>query len=187
MVDLIKKINENLINNDKIIIAIDGGCASGKTTLSIKLAEIYDANVIHMDDFFLPSEMRTEERMKEIGGNFDYCRFKKEVADMLMKNIPFAYGVFDCSAGEINKTINIEPKKINIVEGVYSLHPLFDEIYNLKIFLKIDKNEQIRRLKVRSPEKFERFICEWIPKENEYFSHFRIEEKCDLVLEKFEI
>ena len=110
MVDLIKKIRENLINNDKIIIAIDGGCASGKTTLSKKLAEIYDANVIHMDDFFLPFEMRTEERMKEIGGNFDYCRFKKEVADML--------GISQSYISRIEKKILGRLKKELIKEDV---------------------------------------------------------------------
>ena len=36
-----------------VIVAIDGKCTSGKTTLASKLAEIYDCNVFHMDDFFL--------------------------------------------------------------------------------------------------------------------------------------
>ena len=44
-----------LSQQDQVIIAIDGKCTSGKTTLASKLAEIYDCNVFHMDDFFLPS------------------------------------------------------------------------------------------------------------------------------------
>ncbi len=176
-------INELISQEDQIIIAIEGGCTSGKTTLASKLSEIYDANVIHMDDFFLPFEMRTEERMKEIGGNIDYDRFNAEVAEKIIKNETFSYSVFDCSSGKINKTVTIEPKRLNIVEGVYSMHPLFDKIYTLKVFLMINKDEQITRLKARNPEKFQRFINEWIPKENEYFSHFRIKEKCDLVLD----
>ena len=45
---------------DKILVAIDGRCASGKTTLAGKLAErcesalqVDHVHVIHMDDFFL--------------------------------------------------------------------------------------------------------------------------------------
>ena len=44
------------------IIAIDGPCASGKTTVAAKIAEEWDASVIAMDDFFLRPEQRTEER-----------------------------------------------------------------------------------------------------------------------------
>jgi uridine kinase len=48
-----KKIDELLMQKDIVIVAIDGKCTSGKTTLAAKLAEIYDCNVFHMDDFFL--------------------------------------------------------------------------------------------------------------------------------------
>ena len=44
------------------IIAIDGRCAAGKTTLAARLAKELGGDVIHMDDFFLPLELRTEER-----------------------------------------------------------------------------------------------------------------------------
>ena len=181
---LFNTINEQLNTENKLIIAIDGGCTSGKTTLAKKLCEVYDANVIHMDDFFLPFEMRTDERMNEIGGNVDYYRFKAEVADKIIKDECFSYGIFDCQSGKIIKTVDVTPKKINIIEGVYSMHPIFDNIYTLKIFLKIDEDERVRRLKIRSPEKLQRFINEWIPKENDYFSQFRIEEKCDLVFKR---
>ena len=36
------------------IIAIDGRCAAGKTTLAARLAKELGGDVIHMDDFFLP-------------------------------------------------------------------------------------------------------------------------------------
>ena len=42
-----------LEEKDFVLVAIDGKCTSGKTTLASKLTEIYDCNVFHMDDFFL--------------------------------------------------------------------------------------------------------------------------------------
>ena len=50
---VIKQIDDLLTQKDAVIVAIDGKCTSGKTTLASKLAELYDCNVFHMDDFFL--------------------------------------------------------------------------------------------------------------------------------------
>ena len=70
-----KRIDELMAQKDQVIIAIDGNCTAGKTTLAGMLAEVYDCNVFHMDDFFLRPEQRTPERYAEIGGNVDYERF----------------------------------------------------------------------------------------------------------------
>ena len=43
-----KKIDDLLTQKDMVIVAIDGKCTSGKTTLAAKLTEIYDCNVFHM-------------------------------------------------------------------------------------------------------------------------------------------
>ena len=48
------------------LLAIDGRCAAGKTTLTTELAEQWDCNVIHMDDFYLPFRDRTPERMEKL-------------------------------------------------------------------------------------------------------------------------
>lgn len=40
-------INMLLEEKNFVIVAIDGKCTSGKTTLASKLAEIYDCNVFH--------------------------------------------------------------------------------------------------------------------------------------------
>ena len=180
----VKDIIINLLNKkDKIIIAIEGPCTSGKTTLAKEFSEEYDCNIIHMDDFFLPFEKRTPERFAEIGGNIDYERFFIEIAENIRNDSDFTYGKFDCSTGEISQKITVKPKKITVVEGVYSMHPKFGDIYDFRIFLDITDETKICRLKKRSPEKLDRFINDWIPKENLYFETFKIKEKCDLVID----
>jgi uridine kinase len=47
------------------LVAIDGRCASGKTTLAGKLRSALKCNVVHMDNFYLPFAKRTEERMAQ--------------------------------------------------------------------------------------------------------------------------
>ncbi|MCL1877401.1 MAG: hypothetical protein FWF80_00945, partial [Defluviitaleaceae bacterium] len=64
---------------DARVIAIDGRSASGKTTLASELAAQTGASVIHMDDFFLPQDLRTEERLNTPGGNVHHERFASEV------------------------------------------------------------------------------------------------------------
>jgi hypothetical protein len=72
-------------NETLILIAIDGNCAAGKTTLAARLQNDLGGNVFHMDDYYLQSYQRTENRLKETGGNVDYERFKKEVIEPLKK------------------------------------------------------------------------------------------------------
>ena len=80
-----------------LLVAIDGRCGSGKTTLGFYLQELFDCNLFHMDDFFLRVEQRTPERMKEVGGNVDYERFEKTVLEPLQKKQNVFYQPFSCS------------------------------------------------------------------------------------------
>jgi len=57
------KLNQTA--NRPFLIAIDGCCGSGKTTLANKLAKELNASVFHMDDFFLQPHQRTEKRLSE--------------------------------------------------------------------------------------------------------------------------
>ncbi len=151
------------------IIAIDGKCTSGKTTLAARLAESFDCNVLHMDDFFLRPEQRTPERFREIGGNVDYERFKSEVLLPLQSGESFSYRPFLCSTQTLGEPISVTPKNLTIVEGTYSLHPHFEDPYDLKIILTVPEEIQRQRILNRPQFLHDRFFKEWIPLENRYF------------------
>lgn len=181
--DILNRIDNLLAEGKEITIAIDGNSGSGKSTLAHDLSKIYDCNVFHMDDFFLRPEQKTVKRIQEVGGNVDYERFKHEVLDKLKKNQEFKYQIYDCSQGRLTDYIKVSPKGLNIVEGVYSMHPTLRHYYDLKIFLCIDTETQSQRILERSGKyMLQRFLNEWIPLENEYFSKMRISEICDLVI-----
>ena len=180
--ELIKKAESSQYPKDYITVAVEGGSCSGKSTLAALLNEVYDCNVFHMDDFFLTPELRTEERLRETGGNVDYVRFRDEVISGIESRHSFEYRIYDCSTKSMHQTVNVTPKKLNIVEGVYSMHPKLSANYDLKIFLNIEKGEQSRRiLKRNGPAMHKRFMEEWVPKENAYFEKFSIASKCDLL------
>ena len=175
-------IRQLLREKEAVIVTIDGNCTSGKTTLAKQFADIYDCNVFHLDDFFLRPEQRTPKRLAEIGGNVDYERFSEEVLLPLKSGKPFSYRPFDCSIFELTDPITVIPKKLNIVEGTYSLHPYFGNIYDLKVHLTISPELQRQRILERPEFLHKRFFEEWIPMENRYFEGFDISEKCDIVL-----
>ena len=167
---VIKQIDDLLTQKDAVIVAIDGKCTSGKTTLASKLAELYDCNVFHMDDFFLRPEQRTPQRFSEVGGNVDYERFLEEVLLPLKSSKTFSYRPFDCSTCTLSSPVYVTPKRLNIIEGTYSHHPYFGNPYDLKILLTIDEETQRRRILDRPEFLHKRFFEEWIPMENRYFA-----------------
>ena len=57
-----------------VTVAIDGLCGSGKTTFAALLQSVYDCNLFHADDFYLPMPMRTPERYATPGGNVHWER-----------------------------------------------------------------------------------------------------------------
>lgn len=176
------RIDTLLAQKDFVLVAIDGKCTSGKTTLAAKLAEIYDCNVFHMDDFFLRPEQRTIERFAEVGGNVDYERFHDEVLIRLKTGNPFSYRPFDCSTFTLAEPICVTPKKLNIVEGTYSHHPYFKDPHDLKILLTVTPELQQERILQRPPFLRKRFVEEWIPMENQYFDKLQIPVQADITL-----
>ena len=175
-----EKINALLQQKDVLLVAIDGPCTSGKTTLAAQLAELYDCNVFHMDDFFLQSHQRTPERFAEIGGNVDYERFEDEVLRPLKSGNSFSYRPFDCGSFTLATPISVVPKRLNIIEGTYSHHPYFGNAYDLKILLTISPSLQQQRVLQRPAFLHHRFFQQWIPMENRYFEHFSIGDSSDL-------
>lgn len=166
-------------------IAIDGRCAAGKTTLADALAEKLQAAVIHMDDFFLPGELRTAERLKKAGGNVHYERFLEEVIPYLNRELPFSYRRFDCSSMELGEMREISPSRFTIVEGAYSCHPLFGNYMSLRVFMDVEEKLQMERIMRRDGrERLALFREKWIPMEEAYFKEYGIADTADIILGK---
>ncbi len=165
-------------------VAIDGGSASGKTTLANRLGEVLNCPVVHMDDFFLPPELRSAERLQEPGGNVHYERFAAEVLPGLRTGEGFSYGIFDCSTLTVTGQREIPANDIIIVEGAYSLHPALADVYDLKILLRVDPKLQAERILSRNgPEKQAVFLAKWIPLEHRYFEGCHVQARADLILD----
>lgn len=167
----------------RVVVAIDGPCASGKTTLAAHLASESGAAVLHMDDFFLQPHQRTPERFAQPGGNVDAERFLAEVLLPLSRGEAFLYRRFDCGTQALLPGVRMTPGRLTIVEGSYSLHPMLEAHYDLRVLLGVRVDTQSARILARDGEKkHARFISEWIPLENRYFEATDIESRCDMKL-----
>ncbi len=172
------------LKKGRMIVAVEGGSAGGKTTLSGVLKEKYNASVFHMDDFFLQPFQRTKERYAEIGGNVDRERFLKEILEPLSRGETIRYRPFDCSAMSLSDYVEVIPDKLIVIEGVYSMHPELSDYYDYSVFIDIDEKLQRERILKRNTHTLaQRFFNEWIPLENKYFENFKIKEKCNETIE----
>ena len=203
---LFSKIERLQSEQPLTVIAIDGMCGSGKTSLAAFLQSVYSCRIIHADDFFLPPELRTAGRYAEPGGNIHYERFLSEITDKLcackrqaktgkptqptqsaqMMPLPasLSYRRFSCSDMTYQKDpIQIPLTPLIVIEGSYCMRPEFCSAYDLSIFLSCPKETQKERiLKRNGPEMLRMFQEKWIPMENHYFDFYKIREKADITI-----
>lgn len=158
------------------IVAIDGHCAGGKSTLGDLLATRLGAGLFHMDDYFLPFDKQTDE----IAGNIDFKRLRCEVFAGIASLQTFNTQSFDCKLQKLSFLKSHIANPLNIIEGAYSMHPCLQDYYTSSVFVKIDNEDQQKRLLQREGEEGTVIFNEkWLPQEIRYFNHFDIQMQCD--------
>ena len=63
------------------------------------------------------------------------------------------------------------------------MHSNLQKYYDFSVFLTLNKEEQIERLKKRNPNMLNNFIQRWIPLEELYFNAFSIQDKCNILID----
>lgn len=139
-----------------LIIGIAGGTGSGKTTVVNQIIEELkheEVDVISQDSYYQDTSHLTYEQRTKI--NFDHP--KSIDFDLLVQHLKalkagktIKQPIY--SFKEHNRTgdtIEIEPRKVIIVEGILILtHPDIREMFDIKIYVHADSDERlIRRLK----------------------------------------
>lgn len=179
---VVGKIRALLEERAFVIIAIDGRCGAGKTTVAAELQKRLDCNVVHMDDFFLRQEQKTEQRLATAGENIDHERFLREVLLPLSRNKAFSYRPYNCKRQALAEPVRVLPKSVTVIEGSYSCHSALWDYYDLHVFMDIDSDSQMKRIIARNADMAEVFKKKWIPLEEKYFKAFNIKERCELCI-----
>ena len=165
---------EALQGRERLLLAIDGPCGSGKTTLAALLCRILSCPCVHMDDFHMPHARKTPERMAQPGGNSDRERLMAEVLLPWREGRSLTYRPYDCAADGPGTPIALPASRVLVLEGSYAHHPDLARLRNVSVFVRVERDEQLRRIADRSPEKLQQFIDRWIPLEDSYFRTFQL-------------
>ena len=165
-----------------VLIALDGRCGSGKTTLAVQLAEQFPGSaVFHTDDYYLPPAQRIPNWAETPCANMDLTRLREEVLVPAQAGAAVRSRAYSCREGAYLPEQCVPPAPLYILEGSYSHHPLLAGFYDLKVFVTCSKEEQARRLQAREGERYKNFVRRWIPLEEAYFAQCRIEALADLL------
>lgn len=156
---------------DKKIIALEGRCGSGKTSITKMLKGV---TIIHIDDFFDETQ---KDRL-----NYDL------VIELLnkIKNKQYhdkvTYKAFNCREWKYEqKEVILE--NVIIFEGVYSYSEEIRDYFDNLIYFVVSKEEQLKRLSKRESEKYlEKYLNIWIPREEEYYRSFDFISKADILI-----
>ena len=182
---LFSQIDSLLVSASRpVLVALDGRCGSGKTTLAIQLAEHFpDSFTVHTDDYYLPPAQRPAGWEHIPCANMDLSRLRSEVLDPARAGTSFSCQAYSCREGRALPPVFCPPVPLLFVEGSYSQHPSLTDCYDLRGFVTCSKAEQTRRLQAREGARYPIFETRWVPLEEGYFSRYSIPENADLILD----
>lgn len=172
---------ELLRTRERAVLAVDGRCGSGKTTLAARLAADLPVNVLHTDDFYLPFARRVPDWAEIPAANMDLERLAETIA-AARTGEPYRYRTYDCARDVLHEGRLLAPARLTVVEGSYSHHPRLAPLYDARLFLTCSAAAQEARLRAREGERFDVFAQRWIPLEEAYFARCGIEGRADAVL-----
>ena len=179
-------IRSLLEKKSRVIVAIDGMAASGKTTLASRLAQRFSScAVVHMDDFTVPFEDRYPGYFEKTLSNADTARFEREVLSPLAGGRSAVYRPYRCHpVPGFGEPVEIAKDcAVIIVEGAYCLHPDLWDRYDLRALMTVSGNTQRARILARNGEaQLDRFLSMWIPMEHAHISARNLHARCDLIL-----
>ena len=180
------RIQTLLEAKERVLVAVDGMAASGKTTLAASLAERFPSSaVLHMDDFTIPFEDRFEGYFDAQLSNADIARFDREALTPLLEGKDACYRPYVCHPvpGFLAPVTVSKNTRLIIIEGAYCLHDRLFDRYDLRILSLVSVGTQRGRILARNGEaRLERFLSLWIPMENRHIQRRNLHKRCDIVL-----
>jgi uridine kinase len=179
-----------------LLIAIDGGSGSGKSSIAKIVVETLDGTLIATDDFFAAhiSDKGWLNRscMERAADAIDWQRLRSEVLEPLLRRTPAEWRSFDFEAGvRPDGTYSVKsdsnsyrPRDTIVLEGVYSTRPELADLVDLKILVDVPMEIRHQRLMKREEDKFlARWHATWDGAEQFYFQHVRNASTFDMVVE----
>ena len=149
-----------------IVVALDRGRGTGKSTLASLIEKATDAAMIQVDDFFavdIPNAewdaRSTKERAMDV---IDWRRLPVEALELLLAVRPAKWNKFDFEAGmRADGTFRMhtdyvkrKPTMVIFLDGAYSAGPQLADLVELTVLVVLSVDERHERLVAREEEGF---------------------------------
>jgi uridine kinase len=172
-----------------MIVGIDGCGGAGKSTLARGIGEAFAdrVSIVRCDDFYRPlvGEQSSELTAQQAYENyFDWRRLREEALIPLRSGQRARFQRHDWTTDTPAEWIEIEPREIVIVEGVFSMRPELRPLLDIAIFIETRREERVRRMSAR-PQPSTSWMARWIAAEDWYLEHIAPHRHADLVIEGF--
>lgn len=132
---LTRKLEELMSQKDHVVIAIDGPGHEAGSALAAELQQRYKCNVFHTSNYGRQADELTPEVLRTPGEKLDRQRLRTEVIEPLKEGRDVIFRVFSFVAMAYMPAMPAPAKKLNIIEGAYSLHPELRPLYDLAVFV----------------------------------------------------
>jgi uridine kinase len=170
----------------RLTVAIDGAGGAGKSTLARGLSEAFARRVaiIRCDDFYRPLTHAHYSPEEAYEHSFDWRRLRDEALTPLREGKSARYQRYDWSTDRLAEWIEVAPREIVLIEGVFSMRPEIRPLIEVAIFIETPRAERRRRM-VSRPQSSTSWIDRWMGAEDWYLENIAPHRHADLVVEGF--
>lgn len=132
--ELIEKLEQLMQEKDHVVIAIDGPNHALGARIAEQLQQKYKCNIFRTSNYNrLPDDL-TSGSAAQPGGRLDCARLRTEVIEPLRAGADVSFRVYSVIAMSYMPAMPVSARKLNIIEGVYSMHPELAPLYDLTVF-----------------------------------------------------
>ena len=154
-----------------VVVALDGGSGSGKSTIAARLAKLTDIALVTLDDFYQTQVPESEwphktvaERLNRV---FEWDRVR-EAIEPLRKGEPAQWRAFDFMQGLgpdgtyslKNEFTEVAPAPTILLEGAYSASPFLRDLIDLAVIVDVPTKVRHERTAARE-QGAEGFLAAW--------------------------
>lgn len=178
----------DLDQQDRLLVAIDGHSAAGKSTLAAEVARQVGAVVIDGDDFYAGGTAAQWDAMSA-AEKADHCidwRRQRPLLEMLKAGRTVTWHPYDWDTNDGRLATQPKvcaPAPVVILEGVYSARPELADLMELRVLYETPPVLRRQRWVAREGEgHFDDWARRWSEAEDWYFTHVMPNDAFDLVL-----
>lgn len=189
---MIKSLRQFIFKFDKLkrqqktlLVGIDGGGASGKSTVAKKFKELDNrVTVVQMDDFYLPSIERKCVKPDRIGGYFDWEPLRSQVLMPLGIDKQGRYQRYDWDTDQLAEWHGVPVGGIVIIEGCYSIRNEISPLYDVRIWVDSPREFRLERGVLRDGgDNRDTWENVWLPEEDRYFELQKPSRNAEIIID----